>query len=235
MGALPNKLPGGQDVEDPELRAKFERAWGAPIPPQKGMHLSQMFEAMEHGTLQSLFVIGENPVQSEADQTRAIAAARGPRAPRRAGHVPDEDGRDRARRAAGGRLVVRGRRDRDLERAPRAARAQGPRAARAGARGPRDPRGPRAQPRHRLGTSDGRGSLERAARPLALARRDELRAPRGAATASQWPCPDESHPGQPLPARAPLGGPGRGAARALPRRSSTTRRSTSSTRSSRSA
>jgi formate dehydrogenase major subunit len=67
MGALPNKLTGGQDVEDPEGRARFERAWGATIPPKKGKHLSAMFEAMEHGELTALYVIGENPAQSEAD------------------------------------------------------------------------------------------------------------------------------------------------------------------------
>jgi predicted molibdopterin-dependent oxidoreductase YjgC len=72
MGALPNKLPGGQDVDDPALRARFERAWGASIPSTRGMHLSQMFEAMEHGRFKALFVLGENPVQSEADQKRAI-------------------------------------------------------------------------------------------------------------------------------------------------------------------
>jgi predicted molibdopterin-dependent oxidoreductase YjgC len=74
MGALPNKLPGGQDIEDPELRAKFERAWGGgvKIPSRRGWHLSQMFEAMEHGKLKSLYVLGENPAQSEADQTRAM-------------------------------------------------------------------------------------------------------------------------------------------------------------------
>jgi formate dehydrogenase major subunit len=72
MGALPNKLPGGQDVESAEHRAKFERAWKAPIPPRKGWHLSQMFEAMEHGKLRALYVLGENPAQSEADQRRAM-------------------------------------------------------------------------------------------------------------------------------------------------------------------
>ncbi len=74
MGALPNKLPGGQDVENPEHRAKFERAWGggATIPPKRGWHLSQMFEAMEHGTLKALYALGENPAQSEADQTRTM-------------------------------------------------------------------------------------------------------------------------------------------------------------------
>jgi len=77
MGALPNKLPGGQDVEDPVSRAKFERVWGASIPPEKGWHLSEMFEAMEHGRLSSLYVLGENPVQSEADQKRAIGLLEG--------------------------------------------------------------------------------------------------------------------------------------------------------------
>jgi predicted molibdopterin-dependent oxidoreductase YjgC len=73
MGAIPNKLPGGQDVEDAELRAKFERAYGRNIPAVRGWHLSDMFEAMEHGDLRALYVIGENPAQSEADTARAAS------------------------------------------------------------------------------------------------------------------------------------------------------------------
>jgi len=72
MGAIPNRLPGFQDLEDPELRAKFERVWGAPIPPKRGYHLSQMLEAMERGELRAAYVVGENPARSEADQTRAV-------------------------------------------------------------------------------------------------------------------------------------------------------------------
>jgi formate dehydrogenase major subunit len=71
MGAIPNKLPGFQDIEDDAARAKFERAWNAAIPPKHGLHLTGMFEAIEHGELKTLYVIGENPAQSEADQTRA--------------------------------------------------------------------------------------------------------------------------------------------------------------------
>jgi predicted molibdopterin-dependent oxidoreductase YjgC len=71
MGAIPNKLPGFNDVEDPEARARFERAWGCTIPPERGWHLSQMFEAMERGDLRSLYVIGENPADSEADAAHA--------------------------------------------------------------------------------------------------------------------------------------------------------------------
>ena len=71
MGALPNKLPGFQDVENDELRGRFEAAWGAPVPARSGWHLSEMFEGMERGELTALYVIGENPAQSEADQQRA--------------------------------------------------------------------------------------------------------------------------------------------------------------------
>jgi formate dehydrogenase major subunit len=71
MGAIPNKLPGFQDIEDDEARAVFDAAWGATIPPKHGLHLTGMFEAIEHGELSALYVIGENPAQSEADQTRA--------------------------------------------------------------------------------------------------------------------------------------------------------------------
>ena len=71
MGALPDRLPGFQHVENDPLRAKFDRAWGTAVPPAKGWHLSEMFEAMGRGALRALYVIGENPVQSEADQHRA--------------------------------------------------------------------------------------------------------------------------------------------------------------------
>mgnify|MGYP001255827487 CR=1 FL=1 len=70
MGALPNKLPGFQDLEDDELRGKFEATWGVDIPDKSGLHLSLMFEAMECGDIKALYVIGENPAQSEADVSR---------------------------------------------------------------------------------------------------------------------------------------------------------------------
>ncbi len=78
MGAIPNKLPGFQDVQDDqEVRARFEAAWGTELPPKHGWHLSQMFEAMEHGELNTLYVLGENPAQSEADSKKSLALLEG--------------------------------------------------------------------------------------------------------------------------------------------------------------
>jgi predicted molibdopterin-dependent oxidoreductase YjgC len=72
MGAIPDRLPGFQHVENDELRGKFERAWNAKIDPKRGWHLSGMFDAMERGELTTLYVLGENPVDSEADRHRAV-------------------------------------------------------------------------------------------------------------------------------------------------------------------
>jgi formate dehydrogenase major subunit len=71
MGALPDRLPGFQHVENAAFREKFENKWNCKIPPEKGWHLSAMFQGMERGDLRMLYVIGENPLQSEADQTHA--------------------------------------------------------------------------------------------------------------------------------------------------------------------
>src|SRR5438128_10524909 len=73
MGAIPARLPGFQDLQDPAIHHKFSSAWGGvKFPDKKGYHLSEMFEAMEHGELKSAYIVGENPARSEADQTRAV-------------------------------------------------------------------------------------------------------------------------------------------------------------------
>ncbi|MFC3994364.1 molybdopterin oxidoreductase family protein [Nocardiopsis sediminis] len=67
MGAIPDRLAGFQDILDPAVRARFEKVWDTDIQPRKGKTLTQMFEAMDEGELKALYVIGENPVQSEPE------------------------------------------------------------------------------------------------------------------------------------------------------------------------
>ena len=67
MGAIPNRLPGFQEILDHEVRARFERHWNVPLHPHHGWNLTQMLHAMDRGELTSLYVIGENPAQSDAD------------------------------------------------------------------------------------------------------------------------------------------------------------------------
>ncbi len=77
MGAIPDRFPGFQHVENDEIRAKFEKAWGVKLDPKQGMHLSAMFDAMETGDLTALYVLGENPADSEADRHRALKVLSG--------------------------------------------------------------------------------------------------------------------------------------------------------------
>ncbi|MEU4572794.1 MULTISPECIES: molybdopterin-dependent oxidoreductase [Nonomuraea] len=72
MGAIPNRLPGFQDLLDPAIRRKFETAWGVGIQPRYGHNLTQMLEAMAEGEVTTCYLIGENPVQSEADSLACI-------------------------------------------------------------------------------------------------------------------------------------------------------------------
>ncbi len=74
MGALPDKLPGFQSIDNDADRAKFENVWGMELNAKEGLHLTEMFEAMEAGTLRAVYVIGENPADSEPniDLARAL-------------------------------------------------------------------------------------------------------------------------------------------------------------------
>jgi len=77
MGALPDRLPGFQHIEVDAFREKFNRKWNTTIPPKRGWNLTEMFHAMEKGALKALYVIGENPLQSEADRKHAEKVLRG--------------------------------------------------------------------------------------------------------------------------------------------------------------
>ena len=77
MGAIPNRLAGFQDILDPDVRERFGSAWGVTIQDRYGWHLTQMFEAMERGDLRAVYVIGENPAQSEADKEHTVELLRG--------------------------------------------------------------------------------------------------------------------------------------------------------------
>ncbi len=70
MGALPDKLPGFQNVADDEVRGKFEAVYGTDIPAEPGIHLTLMFEAMGED-IRAVYCIGENPADSEADVAHA--------------------------------------------------------------------------------------------------------------------------------------------------------------------
>ncbi len=72
MGATPADLPGYQKVADPEVRAKFEAAWGVKIKPEPGLFATQVFHAAVEGTVRGLFIFGEDQVRTDPDISHVI-------------------------------------------------------------------------------------------------------------------------------------------------------------------
>jgi formate dehydrogenase major subunit len=58
-GAMPNFFPGYQKVDDPAIRAKFEKAWKVTLPPKPGLDNHLMIDAIQDGRLKSMYVFGE--------------------------------------------------------------------------------------------------------------------------------------------------------------------------------
>ncbi len=233
MGALPNKLPGFQDVEDDAARARFEEAWDVQIPPRNGKHLSQMFHAMESGELRALYVIGENPAQSEADQKHAIELLEG------LDHLVVQDifltktaqladvvlPASASWAEAEGTVTSSERRVQRVRKAldpPGEARDDVEIVYELGKRLGVDLGSPRAED-----VWNELRSLSPMHAGMSYARLEEL-------GGIPWPCWDETQRGRAVPARTTLGRRGRGA-RAVQRRCCTTRRSTCSTTTFRSA
>jgi len=75
MGALPNVFPAYQPVTNDELRAKFEKAWGAAkLPAKPGLTIVEVMEAAHKGDIKALYIMGENPMLSDPDLSHVEAS-----------------------------------------------------------------------------------------------------------------------------------------------------------------
>jgi len=67
LGGLPDVYPGYQRVDDKKNQEKFEKAWGVELSSEVGLTHTEIFDAILEGEIKSLYMVGENPVLSEAD------------------------------------------------------------------------------------------------------------------------------------------------------------------------
>ncbi len=61
MGCEPDMLPGYRPLGDVEHREALEELWGARIPQDPGLSLTEIIESIERSEVKGLFVLGENP------------------------------------------------------------------------------------------------------------------------------------------------------------------------------
>lgn len=74
MGCLPNVYPGYQAVTSSEAKLKFESAWGVELSSRPGLTHTEIFDKILEGRIRALYLVGENPVLTEADSTHVIEA-----------------------------------------------------------------------------------------------------------------------------------------------------------------
>jgi formate dehydrogenase major subunit len=77
MGGLPNVYTAYQPVSDLAVARKMEEAWGVTdLPTQPGLTVTQMVPKAHEGELKAMYIIGENPLVSDADLNHAEKSIR---------------------------------------------------------------------------------------------------------------------------------------------------------------
>ena len=64
-GLIPMVYPDYQSVSDPEVRARFEAAWGCSLSPDPGKTVVEIINAALTGEIRSMLIMGENPFLSD--------------------------------------------------------------------------------------------------------------------------------------------------------------------------
>ncbi len=71
MGGLPNVYSGYQVVTSPDVQRKFQEAWGSTANMKVGLTVTEMVNGAGEGKVRALYVMGENPMVSDADLNHA--------------------------------------------------------------------------------------------------------------------------------------------------------------------
>ncbi|WP_456453768.1 formate dehydrogenase subunit alpha [Thermococcus sp.] len=75
MGALSEFLPGYVLLTDDRFRKRVASLWGVDdLPTERGLYLTELWDAIESGDVRALYIVGENPAVSEANFTRVRKA-----------------------------------------------------------------------------------------------------------------------------------------------------------------
>lgn len=71
MGLIPMVFPDYQPVDNEKAHAYFEELWGCELDNRPGLTVVEIMDAIHHGDLNGLYVMGENPAMSDPDATHA--------------------------------------------------------------------------------------------------------------------------------------------------------------------
>ncbi|HEY9445894.1 MAG TPA: formate dehydrogenase subunit alpha [Burkholderiales bacterium] len=73
-GLIPMVFPDYQKVDNDDVRARFEKLWGATLDPKPGLTVVEIVHAILDGKLHGVYIMGENPAMSDPDAHHAREA-----------------------------------------------------------------------------------------------------------------------------------------------------------------
>ncbi|MBV9426303.1 MAG: formate dehydrogenase subunit alpha [Bradyrhizobiaceae bacterium] len=73
-GLIPMFFPDYRSVEDPQIRARYEDAWGMKLDPKKGLTVVEIMDAVHADVIKGMYIMGENPAMSDPDLNHAREA-----------------------------------------------------------------------------------------------------------------------------------------------------------------
>jgi len=73
-GLIPMVYPDYQSVATPEVRAKFEAAWRAPLDPAPGLTVVEIVKGALEGRIKGMYMLGENPFLSDPNTNKVRKA-----------------------------------------------------------------------------------------------------------------------------------------------------------------
>jgi formate dehydrogenase major subunit len=73
-GLIPMFFPDYRAVDNPDIRASVEKAWGTTLDPKRGLTVVEIMKAVHAGVIKGMYILGENPAMSDPDLNHAREA-----------------------------------------------------------------------------------------------------------------------------------------------------------------
>jgi len=73
-GLIPMFYPDYKSVDDPDIRSRYEQAWGTRLDPKRGLTVVEIMKAVLADEIKGMYIMGENPAMSDPDLNHAREA-----------------------------------------------------------------------------------------------------------------------------------------------------------------
>ena len=73
-GLIPMFFPDYVAVDNPDIHARYEKFWDTGLPPERGLTVVEIMNAIHAGNIRGMYIMGENPAMSDPDVRHARQA-----------------------------------------------------------------------------------------------------------------------------------------------------------------